>query len=409
MHHDKTIFSTYHKLKHRLFVGGIKSGLKAVGIGTVPIMDQNNNVRVLENVLHIPDMKNGLMSLTQLAEKDWEITLNKGGCTATHKDFSIHSPITKGLCWWVQTPSAEAEAFFASIAIPKEPTVSKSKKPKASLKDWHERFAHVSKNAIIKFCPKAMADLDLNDVEITEDDKHQCESCAHGKQHRLPFPPVLTRKSKPLELVHSDLAECHITSLGGGKYVVGFTDDATRHHRAYILPNKQPQTVLRAFKEYQAWAERQTGYKIKELRTDRGGEFLGDMIDYVESVGIEHKPTAGFSPQSNGVAERMNRTLFEMVCCMLDHAGAPLELWSEALHHATYIRNRLPTSSLNGMSPHEAWTGRKPHVKHIRKWTLTRPFFTVFFRRLFTWSKPKVSKSLAKRTGSTSSTKRFTD
>ena len=58
---------------------------------------------------------------------------------------------------------------------------------------------------------------------------------------------------------------------------------------------------------------------------------MGEMIEYVKSQGIEHNPTAGYSSQSNGVAERMNRTLFDKACTMLDAAGAPLELWAEAI------------------------------------------------------------------------------
>jgi len=97
MHHEKTIFTDYHKLKHRLYVGGIGSGLLAVGIGNVPIRDRSGNICILENVLHVPKLKNGLMSLTQLAVKGWTSTINKGGCTVTQGDFSIHSPITNGL------------------------------------------------------------------------------------------------------------------------------------------------------------------------------------------------------------------------------------------------------------------------------------------------------------------------
>ena len=63
---------------------------------------------------------------------------------------------------------------------------------------------------------------------------------------------------------------------------------------------------------------------------------------------------AGYSPQSNGTAERMNCTLFEMACTMLDASGAPLELWAEAILAACHIRNRLPSRSLDGKSPHEA-------------------------------------------------------
>ena len=91
------------------------------------------------------------------------------------------------------------------------------------------------------------------------------------------------------------------------------------------------------------------------------------MLDYIKSQGIEYNPTAGHSPQSNGVAERMNQILFDMVCTMLDASGAPLELWGEAILAACHIRNRLPSQTL-GKTPHEAWTGQKPTVSHIRKW-----------------------------------------
>ena len=168
--------------------------------------------------------------------------------------------------------------------------------------------------------------------------------------------------------MHSDLCESNVTSIGGGKHILTFTDDHTNHGVIYILPNKNSSTVLNAFKEYQAWAERQSGHKIKELRTDRGTEYMGDMIKYVKSKGIEHNPTAGYSPQSNGVAEHMNRTLIDMTCTMLDASGAPLELWAEAILAACHIRNRLPSRTLDGKSPHEAWTGQKPKVGHIRKW-----------------------------------------
>jgi Reverse transcriptase (RNA-dependent DNA polymerase)/Integrase core domain len=189
----------------------------------------------------------------------------------------------------------------------------------------------------------------------------------HGKQPRQPFHSLGKRRDKPLELVHSDLSESNVTSLGGGKHVLTFVDDRARHCRAYILSNKTPATVLKAFKEYQAWAERQSGHKIKELRTDRGTEYMGEMIEYIKSQGIEHNPTAAHSSQSNGVAERMNRTLFDMACPMLDAAEAPINLWAEAILAACHIRNRLPSRSLDGKSPHEMWTGMKPTVGHVRK------------------------------------------
>jgi len=127
-------------------------------------------------------------------------------------------------------------------------------------------------------------------------------------------------------VVHSDLTEANVTSVGGGKHILTFKDDATSHGTVFILANKQPSTVLKAFKGYQAWAEQQSRWQIKELRVDRGKEYMGEMLEYIKSQGIEYNSTAGYSLQSNTVAERMNRTLFEAACMMLDATGAPLEL-----------------------------------------------------------------------------------
>ena len=88
---------------------------------------------------------------------------------------------------------------------------------------------------------------------------------------------------------------------------------------------------------------------------------------YVKSQGIEHNPTAAFSPQLTVSQNEWNRTLSDMVCPMLDAAGAPVELRAYGLLTACHIRNRLPTRSLDAMSPDEAWTGQKPRVSHIRK------------------------------------------
>src|SRR5579862_5789302 len=369
MHYDKTLFTNYHNLKHRLYVGGIGSGLKAVGVGDVEIKDPNGTSRILNGVLHVPGLKTGLMSLNTLALVGLNSTITKEGCVVSDGDFTIHSPIRNGLCVWSEeshgngVPHSDAtihaDALFAGIA-PR----------KISLTDLHERFAHVSKTTLLKFGVSAIADFPNIDAADRKHEDHQtpCSSCVMGKHTRSPFPPRIERREQPLELVHSDLAEANILSIGGGKHVLTFTDDATDHGIVFILANKSASTVLNAFKEYQAWAERQSGHKIKEVRTDRGKEYMGEMIKYLKTQGIEYNPTAGYSPQSNGDAERMNRTLFDMAYTMLDSSGAPLELWGEAVLAANHIRNRLPTSTLDGKTPHEAWTGKKPTVGHIRKW-----------------------------------------
>ena len=107
-----------------------------------------------------------------------------------------------------------------------------------------------------------------------------------------------------------------------------------------------------------AWFERQSGFKIKALRTDEGGEFEGEMDLLLTEIGIEHEPTVGYSSQSNGMAECSNRTLLDMVCPMLFSSGLPLPLWGEAIVTACYVKNRMATRAIpSGKTPYEMFTG----------------------------------------------------
>jgi hypothetical protein len=75
------------------------------------------------------------------------------------------------------------------------------------------------------------------------------------------------------------------------------------------------------------------------------------------------------SPELNGVAERLNRTLEEKATAMIAEKGIGKEFWGEAVVAAAYLKNRSPCSSLSRqITPEEAWTGRKPTVKFLKVW-----------------------------------------
>ena len=67
-------------------------------------------------------------------------------------------------------------------------------------------------------------------------------------------------------------------SLENDRYILAFTDDCTHYDRIMLLSNKNASTILAAFKNYQTWAERQSNHQIKELRIDRGIEYMKEMI-----------------------------------------------------------------------------------------------------------------------------------
>ena len=111
-----------------------------------------------------------------------------------------------------------------------------------------------------------------------------------------------------------------IPSLGGAIYYVSFIDDFSRNTSLYFLKKKSE--VFSKFKEYKALVENQTGKKIKVLRSDNGGEFCEKEFEkFCRECGIARQKTTPYTPQQNGVAERMNRSLMEKARSMLSGAG----------------------------------------------------------------------------------------
>ena len=68
---------------------------------------------------------------------------------------------------------------------------------------------------------------------------------------------------------------------------------------------------------------------------------------FCEEMGMERQLTVAYSPQQNEVVERKNRTIVEMVKCMMFEKKMPLEFWAEAVNIAVYVLNRCPTKALD--------------------------------------------------------------
>ncbi|KAJ9538049.1 hypothetical protein OSB04_030782 [Centaurea solstitialis] len=123
--------------------------------------------------------------------------------------------------------------------------------------------------------------------------------------------------------------------------------------------------ALEKFKIYKTEVELQLGVPVKCLRTDRGGEYMDPH--FFQSVGIIHETTAPYTPQQNGVAERKNRVLKEMVNSMLSYSGLSKGFWGEAMLTACYVLNRVPNKR-NKTTPYELWFKRIPDLNYFRIW-----------------------------------------
>lgn len=72
------------------------------------------------------------------------------------------------------------------------------------------------------------------------------------------------------------------------------------------------------------------------------------------------------NPSQNGLAERMNRITVKSARSMMFHSNLPVNFWAEALNTAVYLKNRSPTTALDGIIPYECLLNRKPDVANLR-------------------------------------------
>lgn len=122
-----------------------------------------------------------------------------------------------------------------------------------------------------------------------------------------------------------------------------------------------------AFKNFKAKVEKEAGMPIKILRSDRGGEYNSQEFEnFCEEHGIQKQLTAAYTPQQNGISERKNRTIMNMVRSVLKSSGVQKSFWPEAVNWSIHVLNRSPTFAVQNQTPEEAWSGRRPSIDHFR-------------------------------------------
>src|SRR5918995_5501361 len=131
----------------------------------------------------------------------------------------------------------------------------------------------------------------------------------------------MKRASDLLEIIHADACDAmRIEACGGYRYFLTFTDDLSRYRYIYLMKHKSE--TFEKFKEFQSEVENHRNKKIKFLRSDRGGEYLSYEFGlHLKQCGIFSQLTPPGTPQRNGVSERRNRTLLDMVRSMMSLIG----------------------------------------------------------------------------------------
>jgi hypothetical protein len=147
---------------------------------------------------------------------------------------------------------------------------------------------------------------------------------------------------------------------------VTFIDDHTHFAVVYLLKDKSE--VFQRFQEYEAMATSHFNLNISRLRRDTGTEYTSNEFEvFCKMKGILNESTIPYTPEQNGVSERMNRTLVEKARTIIIESGLANRFWGDAISCACYLTNRSPCSVYKEkVTPFERWFGRKPDISKLR-------------------------------------------
>nr|GEV37706.1 retrotransposon protein, putative, Ty1-copia subclass [Tanacetum cinerariifolium] len=219
---------------------------------------------------------------------------------------------------------------------------------------WHCRLGHINKKRIEKLQHDGL----LDSTHIKSFEKYV--ACMFGKMARKPYSHQVKRAKDLLGLIHTDVCgPFKIMSRQEAYYFVTFIDDFSRYGYVYLLKHKHE--VFETLKIFQKEVKNQLGKTIKSLRSDRRGEYISqEFSDHLMDHEIIAHRTPLYTPQHNGVSERRNKTLLDMVRSMMSQTTLPKSFWDYALESATRILNMVPTKKVdktpyeNGLINHEA-------------------------------------------------------
>ena len=361
---DLRLFTNYKKLEEPLSITVAKKGetIQATHTGKIQVKTIGYSGELI-NVLYSKSVPTNLISVRRIQEagmcvvfkENGQVEINKGS-TKLIQGKRINNLYIIELI--VQNAQNKARAA-GHVAV-----ISNMDKYKI----WHERLGHISQE---KFSKIKINKLVVDDIYLRDINPNNllCEACISGRQTRLPFAKTKDKMyiKRPLFVVHSDVCgPITPSTIDNKNYFLNFIDDYTHYTVTYLMSNKSE--VFTYFKDYVAKAAAHFNSKLVHLYCDNGREYLsGEMKELCKQNGITYHLTVPYTPQQNGVAERMNRTITEKARTMVYSAGLDKSFWGEAVLTATYLINRSPTKAINlNKTPYELWHNRKPTLNNLK-------------------------------------------
>jgi len=221
---------------------------------TCQLPDGKTEMIILQEVVHLPGLFN-LISQSQIMDKDVKVEPVKH---YSHNLYNLYgkliatAPQVDGLFVLDRILDRAPESTeypdnddSGLLALKTTGHASRHDAEKRML--WHRRLSQVGLKAL-EILPNVVTDAP------TMTGKCDCESCIKCKLVRKPFTSMTCRATEPLQRVHSDICGPLETTIGGGRYMLLFTDYAMSHMDEYILQYKS--AALEKFKKWKALREK---------------------------------------------------------------------------------------------------------------------------------------------------------
>ncbi|KAD3639942.1 hypothetical protein E3N88_29165 [Mikania micrantha] len=310
---------------------------------------------ILKNVLYAPSLTRNIISVSRLRQC---------GFNFKFVDNDIHVSLNHVIYFKAMPCNGIYELVHDNTTYDSSMYQATTKRLKLDLSDsylWHCRLGHINKNRMQKLQKNGLLKTNENDSFDV------CESCLQGKMTKAPFSGTNEREKDLLGIIHSDVCgPFKPMTRNGERYFITFTDDYSRYGYVYLLRHKHESFEM--FKLFKNEVENQLNKTVKILRTDRGGEYLSsEFQEYLRSCGIVSQLTPPGTPQHNGVSERRNRTLLDMVRYMMARSTLPLSFWGFTLLSAARILNMAPTKKVE-RTPFKIWHGKVPSLSYLKVW-----------------------------------------
>ena len=390
MSNQRQWFSTFSKIVPIAIETSNNSIIYAIGIGSIVFKPDGHPLIELKNVYYIPDLSCTLFSLSILPDdvtfqvqrsvcsfirhNEVEMVGNRAssGLFIIHGNVSlptqsalttssvvvpVNAPLLAPMVELVEDPTVAVAIPAATDSTKSTPKTTKSKSSEQA-ELWHNRLGHINLAKLRLLLRLNLLDIDL-DPHFEE--PAACNSCIKAKIARSPFKPSnpSNRATRPLEVIHSDIMgplgasmgfdSFDGTPLNDAYYTLTFFDEHSKKIWVHSLTYKS-EAYATTQEFFQFMRGRFLDKPIRTFRTDGGGEYDGTKFQTLfRKYGIYHDTTTPYSPQQNGSAERMNRTLVESARAMLFQQNLSLRFWSDAIATAAHIYNLLPTV------PHGQW------------------------------------------------------